>query len=309
MQIEKNKVSVIRAKLKDDYVYDAIKNCGFDIHIPYKDKNIILRIMREIWFRLNLPGRRMWYNKSEFKKDADIYLLYDPLLVSDYFEWIKENNPNARIILSYENRADSTINPASVGTFVEKWSYDKDDCKQYSMKYLHPNYFEEYAFDSSKYEKKWDVLYLGRDKGRLEQILEYEHLFKKQGLRTYFHICADRSYMKYKNRMYKSVISYKEYLELLKNSKAILNIVREGQTSITQREMEAAFDGVKCITTNKAVMEFELYDPSRYFILGVNEIEDLNSFLDEPFKKISSDQLSFFKYRTTVINLLEGKEK
>ena len=307
MQIEYSKISVIRAKLKDDYVYDAIKNCGFDIHIPYKDKNIILRLMREIWFSLNLPGRRIWYNKSEFKKDADIYLLYDPLLVPDYFEWIKENNPSARIILSYENRADSTINPAEVGSFVEKWSYDVDDCKQYSMKYLHPNYFDEYAFDSSKYEKKWDVLYLGRDKGRLDQILKYEQLFKKHGLRTHFHICADRSYMKYKNRIYESVISYKEYLELLKNSKAILNIVREGQTSITQREMEAAFDGVKCITTNKAVMGFELYDPSRYFILGVNDITDLHSFLENPFKIISLEQLSYYKYINTVINILEGK--
>ena len=99
------------------------------------------------------------------------------------------------------------------------------------------------------------------------------------------------------------------YLELLKKSKAILNIVREGQTSITQREMEAAFDGVKCITTNKAVMEFGLYDSSRYFILGVNELNDLHSFLDEPFKQISPDQLIFYKYKNTVKNLLEGKEK
>lgn len=303
--MKKSDVCFVRAKLKDDYVFDAIQKGGFKILIPYKDKNIILRLMREVWFRLKLPAKRIWYNKAISKMNAKVFIVLDPLIIPDILMWIKENHADARIILDYENRADTTINPDCVGEFVEKWSYDPDDCKKYSMRLVHPSYFDVYRFDSSKTKKiKYDVLYLGRDKGRLDRILAYQKQFEKIGLKTYFHICADRSFLKFKNPIYKSVMPYSVYLEFLKRSRASLNIVREDQNSITQRELETVFDGVKCITTNKAIKQFELYDPSRYFVLGEDDIHDLKSFIEMPFLKIEEDDLNDYKFETVIWKMI-----
>lgn len=304
--MNKNDVCVIRAKLKDDYVWNAIKGYGFKIYIPYKDKNILLRLMREVWFRLGLPKKDYWFNRElKTLKESNI-IVYDPLVTPDLLTWLRRQYPYARIILSYENRADSTINPTTVDKSIEVWSYDHDDCKKYGMRFISPNFFDVYGFDSRVYEKKWDVLYLGRDKGRLQQILSYEQLFREHNLRTHFHICADRAYLKYKNKIYKNVLTYKEYLELLKNSNSILNITRDGQSSITQREMEAVFFNIKCITTNKAIKNFELYDSSRYFILGVDDIKNLNQFLSCPFLEVESQKLTEYMYETVVCKMLDS---
>lgn len=298
---KKKEICFIRAKLKEDYVYDAIKNYGYSIHIPYKDKNIFLRLSREIWFRLKLPGKRFWYNKECLKEKNSIYIIYDPLLIPDYFEWLKENNPQARIILNYGNRADTTINPNSVGAYVEKWSYDYEDCEKYCMKYIHPAYLDTYSFEPSKYAKKWDVLYLGRDKGRIDKILEYEKLFNQKNYKTLFRICPDRSYMRYKDKRYKKNISYFEYLELLKKSKALLNVAREDQKAITQRELECVFDGIKCITTNKMISDFELFDESRFFVIDDKiNWKEFDTFMNTPFKPIERKKLQEYTFENVL---------
>ena len=306
--MKKENICIIRAKLKDDYVYNAIKKYGFEIYIPYKDKNMLLRLMREMWYKLNLPRKDLWYNKKLKHLKAGIIIVYDPLIKPDLMTWLRQRYANARIILDYENRVDSTINPCLIDENVEKWSYDKDDCCRYNMKYVPPAYFDIYGFDSRQGEKKYDVLYLGRDKGRLKEILAYQNVFESKGLTTYFHICADRSYMTYKNKNYKSVMTYEEYLKILNNSRAILNIARHGQNSITQREMEAIFFNIKCITTNKGIKNFEQYHRSRYFILGEDDILTINDLIESEFMPVDTLTLNKYSYECVLEQLLkDGK--
>lgn len=293
--------------MKDDYVYDALKKYGFEIYIPYKQKNLFMRILRELWFKLHLPKRSIWFNPQILESNANVFIVFDPLVVPELLEWIKKRHSGARVILNYENRADSTISPSSVSNGIEKWSYDKGDCEKYGMRFVKPSYYDIYSFDScNNQEKEIDILYLGRDKGRLNQILNYQKLFEKQGLSTYFHICADRSYMILKKRIYKPVIRYGEYLELLKKSKAILNIARLDQDAVTQRELEVVFLNVKCITTNKSILCSELYDKSRYFVVGEDDIESLNEFLKTPFKPVSEEVLHSFSCCSRIKEMLSN---
>jgi hypothetical protein len=164
--------------------------------------------------------------------------MFDPLIRPEYIEWIHRKDPECRIILSYENRADKTIRPDATPSYVEKWSYDKDDCRDYQMKWSAPSFFAEYKREQ-KDNPRYDVLYLGRDKGRANQLFDLQKKLEEKELKTYFHICADRQYLRFKKRFYKPVLCYDEYLELLVDSKAVLNIVPDGQTSVTQRELEA----------------------------------------------------------------------
>ena len=227
------------------------------------------------------------------------------MITPELLSWLQKRYTNVRIILSYENRADTTINPNIIGDFIEKWSYDTDDCNKYGMKFLPPAFYDSYAFDSTDFEKKYDVLYLGRDKGRLGKLLRIEDSLKSRGLTTHFHVCADRSFFMFKNFHYKKVISYQKYMELVKNSNAILNITRKGQTSITQRELEAVFFNVKCITTNPKIKEFELYDETRYFLLEENyDIDELAMFLKMPISKLDEEAKNAYKYEVVLSNML-----
>ena len=303
--MDKKNILFVRAKLKDDYVFDAIKSYGFNIVIPYKDNNILLRLMREVWFRLKLPKREIWFNKAVAKSNAEIIIVRDPLITPEYLEWMLRKHANARIVLDYENRADTTINPGSVDERIEKWSYDEYDCGRYSMRLTHPSYHACYSFDSSQYEKTYDVLYVGRDKGRMEKLENLEMKFRENGLKTYFHICANRYYLRYKNKKYKKEMPYKKYIDLMKHSRAILNIARTDQKCMTQRELEAVFSGVKCISNNISLEEIELYDPSRYFLMREDNIDKIPEFLQKKYKAVEKEILDKYKFETVICNMIE----
>lgn len=304
--ISKEQICYIRAKLKNDYVFDAIKNAGFYTFIPYKDYCLFFRLLREVWIRLDLPFKAIWYNKKYQKINPDVIILGDPLITPHYIEWLHKQTPDAKLILIYENRAEQTINPQNVPRYVNRWSYDLDDCKKYGMNKTHSNYFDIYSIESNNNDIKYDILYLGRDKGRMEQLLRYKECFEEIGLSTYFHICADRSFLRMKNRHYKRVLPYTDYLELLKKSRAILNIVPQGQKSITQRELEAVFDNKKCITNNEGILDFDLYDKSRYFILGQDDIDDLRTFLYTEFKPVDKDVLDNYTFESVIELIVTG---
>ena len=70
--------------------------------------------------------------------------------------------------------------------------------------------------------------------------------------------------------------------------------------------MEAAFDGIKCITNNEGVRNFELYDPSIYFVLGSDDPAGLESFLEMPVKKYSEDELKAFDFKERIKNMIKS---
>ena len=301
LKMDQDRICFIRTKLKRDYVFDGIALSGYRIIIPYKDYNLFLRLCREFWVRLKLPMKQIWYNREVKDIEQDIIIVKDPLMTADFIRYLRKNNPNSHIVLDYDNRVSNSIHPNSIGDYIDEfWSYDEDDCREYRLRYKGHSYIDIYQTKPNP-TRKYDVFYVGRDKGRLDQIHQVEKKLKDLGLETYFYICADRSFLTWKKREYRPFLPYEGYLELLKDSKAILNIVPEGQRSITQREMEAVFDGVKCITNNRGILDFDLYDESRYFLLD-NNYEDIPAFLNNPFKEVEAADLN--KYR--MVNVIDA---
>lgn len=302
--MEKDKICFIRPRLKNDYWYDAIGYMGYSAFIPYKDYNLLMRLLREVCFRFKLLGKELWFNSKILGCQAEIFIVKDPLMTIQFLKWLRGKKPHARIILDFDNRVGLSINPNDIDDkTIEKWSYDVDDCEKYSMQLKQGGYFDIYRICQLQ-KPVLDVVYLGRDKGRATQLIELKNVFDQMGLRTYFHICSSRSYMRFSHRYYRPIMTYTEYLSLISKSRAILNILPEGQRSITLREFEAVFDSIKCITNNAGVLNFDLYHPSRFFVLGFDEIEKLPEFLELPFLKVPEEKLEKYKFINSVKKLV-----
>ena len=287
---DRTDVCFIRAKLKNDHIVNGRDAKGYQSLIPYRDYNLILRLMREIWFRLKLP-QRVWFNPRIRNIAARNIIISDPLITPELVSWVRELHPNKKIYLIYENRASTTLDPDSVRIpSVIKCTYDEDDSKRYGMHLLIGGYQDAYRLKEIR-QDKYDVVYVGRDKGRGEKLLELEKEFRRLGLRTYFHICGDRRVINKHKRYYKPLMDYTAYLELISRSRAILNIMPEGQKALTLRDLEALFNGIKGVTNSRWILDFELYDPSRFFVLGVDELEKLPEFLAVPFKPLTEEEL------------------
>lgn len=310
MPLECKDICFITAKEKRDYFYDAIVEYGFHVMIPYKDYNLFLRVLREIWFRLRLPKREIWFN-PKLKDIREKYIIVkDPLICSELLAFIRKYNPSARFVVKYDNRVQNTFPASEASKYADElWSYDMDDCRQYGMRFTPENYLDIYRIKPGERKEKpeYDIVYVGRDKGRAEYLFELKHKFEEMGLKTYFHITADRSFQRFKRKFYRPVIPYREYVDLLRNTKALLNIMPESQTSITPRDMEVLFDGVKGITNNKGVKSLKFYDKDRYFIIGEDRPEDLKAFLERPFPAVEESELEKLGFDKMVLGMFDSE--
>ena len=296
----------VRAKLKEDYMYDAIEKYGYQIMIPYRDTNLFMRLMREVWFRLGLPFRCIWLNPKLKKIDQDIIIVRDSLVCSELMEWLRNRYPTAKLILDYDNRADNTFSPTEACKYVnEMWTYDADDAKKYGMRIRGTAFLDIYKLPEFEETTPIDVAYLGRDKGRGEEILGIESELMEKGFSTDFKIVANRQYQRYRKKYYSPLTSYREYLEMLSRSKALLNFMPESQKSLTPRDMESIFYSKKEITNVKEIKEFKYYHPQRQFVWGVDDMESLGEFLNSPYPKLSEEELDEFRFVNCINEMLD----
>ena len=92
MKLDKSKICFIAATIKGDYVFEGIKNSGYQIMIPYRDTNLLMRCMRELWYRLCLPAKHLWYNPACKKIDADLFIVRDSLMSA--ISWMAAKAPS-----------------------------------------------------------------------------------------------------------------------------------------------------------------------------------------------------------------------
>ena len=78
-------------------------------------------------------------------------------------------------------------------------------------------------------------------------------------------------------------IPYTEVQKKIINSKAILEVMQDGQNGYTLRTMESLFFSRKLITDNKAIMEAPFYNKNNIFVIDVDSIDYMTTFLNLPY--------------------------
>ena len=250
----------------------------------------------------------MWYNK-DLKSNFSVIWIMDALVIPDLVKWISRNNKKSRIILFYANKVKNTTHPDKIlDTWCEKWSVDRKDCELHGLRYAKGGGYFRLPL-REKPEPRYDVLYIGRDKGRAETLFELRNTMERLGLRTYFHITANRRYQRYFKAYYKPLIPYSKVLDLINESKAILHIVDGGQEGPTIRVLESLFHQVKLITNNASIAEYEFYNQDNVFILGKDDIECLSDFLKKPYKEIGAEILERYYIDNFCAAMLNDSER
>jgi hypothetical protein len=131
----------------------------------------------------------------------------------------------------------------------------------------------------------YDVLFVGKDKGRAPMINDLEHTMSEMNIDTYFYIVNDKALA----GNHRPFVPYEEYLTLLSKSKSILDIVQPGQNGLTLRPMESLFFRKKLITNDPTIKTREFYKPNNIFIIGEDNVDGLKQFLATPFEDIPAD--------------------
>ncbi|PWC12260.1 hypothetical protein B4923_10440 [Brenneria roseae subsp. americana] len=267
--------------IKDTFEIDSIiltKGFKSKLILLFSSK-IIFQFLVKLYFKRKFKKNDIIiFNESRYHKYADIIKLIEcrKILL-------------LRNIVSYNKKFN--IDDAKY-IFDKIYSFDEKDCNKYNLNIL--NQIFPFRIDqandflkTNNREEKFDVYYLGKEKERGEKINNTYDSLKKLGLSLNFLVFAEHGKENKRYNYIRESISYIDNLVNVINSKAILEINIEDQSGLTLRTLEAIFFNKKLITNNTDIINYDFYSPDRFFILGINDLNYINGFLEKKTEEVN----------------------
>lgn len=269
-----------------------LQKAGFYVDNVFTEKKIIMRIIRKLHIKMNFPFTDFWFGNWKKKMSKfDNIILFASYYSFPVVKLIKKEYPNINLLFWYWDPISNCIQPEKVRRYVDSiWSFDFADCEKYGLKY-NTTFYPYILRLNSEAKNDVGVLFVGKDKGRLSLLNDIKHKLNEFSIKSYFHVVANSKYGK-KDSSYKETISYLQVLNLINQSKILLEIIQKGQTGATLRCMEALFYKVKLITNNRFITNYDFYTSENIFIWGVDAIDRLPEFFLSPYKEIDSEMVA-----------------
>jgi len=217
------------------------------------------------------------------------FIFFDSHYSKEIVDYIKKINPTSKIIFYFWNIIDEkSIYRLDDSQIDEFWTFDKLDAEKYSLGF-NPQFYTS-NISLQKHNITTDILFVGQDKNRSEIIKKLAYQADDNNLNSEIYITENN----------KNIFSYSKYLNKVSQSNAILDIVKQNQTGLTLRCMEAMFFGKKLITNNQEIVNYDFYNPQNIFIYGKDSIKELRDFIYSPLIEISSDIIMNYDYSNWV---------
>jgi len=265
----------------------------------YKYNRGILWDIIVIWIeKLCLPFQSVWYSCwKNTVQSYDVIIIFDRNLNWNLIPYIRKRNPMIRIIVWYWNIVhEKNLLPDKYRKYCEVWSFDKQDCIQYGMRQNSQFYFDNLGIEIKK--KKFDAVFVGRDKGRACKVLKIKEVLEQCGYSVFLNIVKDRTSVEADNKLeYNKMIDYKQVLEKISESNCIIDIPQKGQSGLTARVLEALYLRKKLITTDETILEYNFYKAQNIlFWNGRCSDEEIKKFLDTPYESLDREFLKQYTF-------------
>ena len=299
----KNNILLIMAS--EGFLYEGSLYEGYRVIHPFKKCGLIFRLLREFVFRFVPCLSSLFYNTMEIGcRQLNHIIVWDPLITQGYLNYIHKSAPAAKIHFIYWNMVGkaSHLKPHKIPSYVTKWTYDEYDARKYNLNlYTTYPYYKLYIKESQK--KAYDVLFVGKDKGRARLLTELENNLREKGLTTKF-IITKTDRLSRNKKIYSKEIDYMTLCDLIAQSRAVVNVVMENQEGLTLRDLEYVYQRVKLITTNKSIKKNRIYHSNNVFVLGEDDIDGIKDFLDLPYQSLPEDVLKHHEFDSFINEII-----
>lgn len=233
---------------------------------------------------------RPLYNPALSDIPARTIIVFDSHARQDFLLWLQQNNPGRRLIFWYWNsvrEASRHLPLDSIPQGYEKWTYSLHDSKAYGMRYNTTFYSSGRRLPDVPVSK--DVVFVGKDKGRMEDLLRLKEQLKAMGLAADFHFVKTKKYQIDWKKRYARPISYQVVLERIARSRAILDYCPDETTGLSLRPVEALLFRKKLITNNREILKAPFYCPENVFVLGMDDLGRLSEMLNAPYHPVAPE--------------------
>lgn len=182
----------------------------------------------------------------------------------------------------------------------EIYHFDPLEARDLGLK--HNSSFYTQSVGEPLHDTEYDIFFGANDNGRKQQAMDLKERFEALGLSTFYHILPKRG------NEQDGYLPYSEYLQLVKRSKGILEILRAGQFGVTLRTFESLFLQKKLITCNEVLPFYRMYDPRNVFMIG-EDLSKLTSFLNIPYHPADQEMRDFFEAKNWVKRFVDYDPK
>lgn len=269
-------------------VFPVLKN------IPY-----IIRPIRKMHILSGLMGIQIWFtNWKKVIHQFDTIICVATQYSVNVLRWIyKKVEAETKLINYYLDEVHISGYPVVHDERFYNWSFSYQNCIEFGMRY-NPQFWMS-SIDLSNTNPIYDVSYVGADrKGAYQDrtllVMKLYRIMVESGFKVYFkYITSDFDVPE--NVKSKTALSLDDFLNIIKESKVILELVEENNQWMTQRVFYALGNKKKLITNNRAIVYERLYSPENVFILGHDSISSLKNFIKNPFKDIAPDILYYYE--------------
>lgn len=162
-------------------------------------------------------------------------------------------------------------------------TFDPVDSVGYGLELVPQVYRDVSAVACQDHVVDNDVFFVGQDKGRFPVLMRWYDILTNAGCTAYFRVVRDKrkTYLPQDDVSFLSPsgLSYPDTLKWIQRSRCLLDIAQENQSGLTVRALEAFFFRKKLITNNQAIVDSDLYDPSRVFVIGRDDPARIAEFL------------------------------
>ncbi|MBA4347988.1 MAG: hypothetical protein C0413_03960 [Clostridiales bacterium] len=291
-------------------LYQPLKSKGCSVETPCRFHSVFGKILRAVFLRGNLPLQSAFYNPRVKESDARLILLVAGYLTTKrYLQWVRRCHPQAHLVLIYEDPIlRYVIKPDQIPACgYEAWTFDPADAEKFGLNFVKGLYITE---DGEKSETPtFDVCFFGKDKGRAEEILALGERMRALGLKPLFQIMPDTKVERFKKPFYQPYVPFSCIREQMLKSRAQLDYLQQGQSGISLRTLECMCYGVKLVTNNPEIEQYDIYSTDNVFSLGKRPLEELPSFLSTPFTPLAFEVWEQYTIEYFIASLRQRKQQ
>jgi len=266
------------------------------IYYPERENGIRYKLVNNFGAG-NLTSYQENYYLNIYKKTRRIefdfiFIIRGYLITEDFIKKMRLRYPGATFIM---HQWDSIVNnnyKKYIGLFDKFFSFDPEDCKRCSLKYLPNFYLPEYVSQEGIKEIKYDISFIGWAYDDRMKLLEevsaqipakffFKYCYMPPG-RYLINMVKGKAHREIKTKS----LSLSEVRDIVRQSAIILDITDKNQTGYTFRAIDAIAAGKKLITTNPYIQFEEFYNNQNISIIDRDDPQIDGKFFEMPFVEV-----------------------
>lgn len=273
---------------------------------PSNLDKVIIRLRKKILNKKIIKYYNNIIDKTQNIKYNYVFFLSPETITKDLLEKFRNDQKNAKfIVYMYDSIKNKKNVHEILDCFDSCFSFDKGDCKfDLRFKFRPLFYLDAYRNHSKQLNNtEYDISFIGTvhsDRYTVIKSIKEQAIFNKMKTNFFMYFPSKIIYLIKKNldKNYKNTdikdfsfksMSKEKVLEIISNSKVILDIQHPNQIGLTMRTIEMIGMKKKIITTNKEIKSYDFYNSNNIKVIDRNNpILELD-FIKNDYVEIDKD--------------------